>query len=81
MKILSWNYRELGNPVVVRVLSHLLKDKDPDVVFLSETKLKEGKTTALKPRVQGEWNFCQLCRGGANQKRGFGYICCGRELG
>ncbi|XP_074352491.1 uncharacterized protein LOC141691620 [Apium graveolens] len=37
MKLLGWNCRGLGNPRAVRVLSDLLKARNPDFVFLSET--------------------------------------------
>ena len=38
MKILSWNCRGLGNQTVVDVLSHLVREKAPNVLFLMETK-------------------------------------------
>ena len=38
MNLLSWNYRGLGNQHAVDVLSHLVREKDPKVVFLMETK-------------------------------------------
>jgi len=39
MRIISWNYRGLGNPSEVRALKKLLKSKCLDLVFLMETKL------------------------------------------
>ncbi|BFG30893.1 hypothetical protein CerSpe_171670 [Prunus speciosa] len=38
MTILCWNVRGLGNPRTFRALRYLLRDKNPDVIFLSETK-------------------------------------------
>ena len=38
MNLLSWNYRGLGNQRAIDVLSHLVREKDPKVVFLMETK-------------------------------------------
>ena len=38
MKILSWNCRGLGNQTAVDVLSHLVREKAPNVLFLMETK-------------------------------------------
>ena len=38
MNILSWNCRGLGNLRAETVLSHLVRDKAPQVLFLMETK-------------------------------------------
>ena len=38
MIVLSWNCRELGNLRAGSVLSHLVREKVPDVLFLMETK-------------------------------------------
>ena len=38
MSILSWNYRGLGNQRAVDVLSHLVREKAPKILFLIETK-------------------------------------------
>ena len=38
MSILSWNYRGLGNQHAVNVLSHLMREKAPKILFLMETK-------------------------------------------
>ena len=38
MNLLSWNYRGLENQSVVDVLSHLVREKAPKVLFLMETK-------------------------------------------
>ncbi|XP_074374615.1 uncharacterized protein LOC141715026 [Apium graveolens] len=37
MNCLGWNCRGLGNPRTVRVLGDLVRDRKPDVLFLSET--------------------------------------------
>ena len=43
MRILSWNCQGLGNPWTGRSLRKLVKEKDPTVCFLMETRLdKEG---------------------------------------
>jgi exonuclease III len=42
MSILSWNYRGLKNPQIIRVLCQLVKEKYPDMVFLMETKLQSA---------------------------------------
>lgn len=38
LKILSWNYCGLGNPITVQRLKDLKKEFDPDIVFIMETK-------------------------------------------
>ena len=38
MIFLSWNYRGVGNLRAVTVLSHLVREKTPHVLFLMETK-------------------------------------------
>ena len=47
MNCISWNCRGLRNPQRVRELSDLVRAKDPNLVFLMETKKKKilcGKT-------------------------------------
>ena len=38
MIILSWNCRGFGNPCAVTVLSHLVREKPPNVLFLMKMK-------------------------------------------
>ncbi|GMI95319.1 hypothetical protein HRI_003201200 [Hibiscus trionum] len=40
MKLVSWNVRGLGKPRIVRRLRDSLRDVNPSVVFLIETKLQ-----------------------------------------
>ena len=42
MKILSWNCQGLGNPWTVRGLCKLVREQDPKVCFLMETRLDKG---------------------------------------
>lgn len=48
MNCLGWNYRGLGNPRTVRLLGDLLKDRKPDVLFLSETISTASKIEVLR---------------------------------
>ena len=43
MKILSWNCRGLGNQRVVDVLSHIVREKTPKILFLVETQQSVDK--------------------------------------
>ncbi|KAK9287687.1 hypothetical protein L1049_016125 [Liquidambar formosana] len=43
MIILAWNCRGLARPAAVRALRALVRDKHPDVIFLAETKITDGK--------------------------------------
>ena len=51
MKILSWNYRGLGNPRTVRELRRLVKEKKSEVVFLMETKLNNKKLEPIRVKL------------------------------
>ena len=51
MKILAWNCCGLGNPRAVRALRGLVKDEDPDIVFLSETKGTAPEMERIKRRL------------------------------
>ncbi|XP_073355469.1 uncharacterized protein [Aegilops tauschii subsp. strangulata] len=48
MKIISWNCRGLGNGSAVRSLLELGRVEDPDVLFLSETRLYEKELEHLR---------------------------------
>lgn len=37
MKILSWNYQGLGNPLIVRALRDWVRREKPELVFVMET--------------------------------------------
>ncbi|KAE8735408.1 hypothetical protein F3Y22_tig00000340pilonHSYRG00340 [Hibiscus syriacus] len=46
--ILSWNCRGLGNPVTVRELRRMISEKNPVLVFVSETKLRKNKVEVVR---------------------------------
>ena len=48
MSCLLWNCRGLGNPQTVHELTIMMKQKDPLVLFLSETKLDEKRMESLR---------------------------------
>lgn len=43
MKIVAWNCRGLGHRPAARGLLKLQKKEDPDILFLSETKLDKAR--------------------------------------
>jgi exonuclease III len=58
MRLLSWNCRGLGNPCTVRELLLLLKEKDPSVLFLSETRLDSIGVENLRVTLKFAGAFC-----------------------
>lgn len=51
MKILSWNYRGLGNPRPAQFLCGLAREKKLYIVFLMETRLKTSKADRIKRKL------------------------------
>ncbi|KAA3484968.1 BEACH domain-containing lvsC [Gossypium australe] len=48
IKIISWNVHGLGNPWAVRRLQFLLKQHNPDMVFLMETKVDSKRMERIR---------------------------------
>lgn len=53
MSCLFWNCRGLGVPLTILVLGDMIRAKNPDIVFLSETKSLYGQIETLKRK----WNL------------------------
>jgi exonuclease III len=51
MKTLSWNCRGIGSPRKVRDLRLLVKENNPDILFLIETKCKKTKLEYLRVKL------------------------------
>ena len=55
MSILAWNCRGLGSSLAIRTLTNPVKERDPLLVFLSETKAGTGRIKG----IQNKLNFTQ----------------------
>ena len=51
MNLLCWNCRGLGNPRTVRQIKRWCTSFSPDMVFLSETKIKKEVAEQFKDRI------------------------------
>ncbi|KAF5453768.1 hypothetical protein F2P56_023488 [Juglans regia] len=63
MKHQAWNCRGFGNPRTVCALHILVKEKSPDVVFLSETKCKRGRIKSIWDKLNFSHSFSVDCIG------------------
>ncbi|XP_042958050.1 uncharacterized protein LOC122293561 [Carya illinoinensis] len=57
MSLLVWNYRGLGNPRSVRILSKLVKEKGPLLVFLLETKCSKQRMEVVRRSLKMDGCF------------------------
>ena len=51
MNIVSWNCRGLGNSSKVEVVKDLIRMASPNILFLQETKIKEGNLLSLSKKT------------------------------
>ncbi|XP_059455195.1 uncharacterized protein LOC132185439 [Corylus avellana] len=57
MSLISWNCRGLGNPRTVRDLSHMVKEKKPNFLFLMETISNKKRMEQLRVKLGYEGLF------------------------
>lgn len=63
MRLLSWNCQGLGNPYTVQELLLLIKEQEPTVLFLSETRLDSIGVERLRVTIKFDSAFCVPRRG------------------
>ena len=51
MSFIAWNYLGLGNLRTVHELTIMVRQKDPLVLFLSETKLEDKRLEVLRCKL------------------------------
>ncbi|XP_059445337.1 uncharacterized protein LOC132177129 [Corylus avellana] len=52
MSLISWNCRGLGNPQTVRDLSHMVREKKPNILFLMETICSRKKMEWIRVKLR-----------------------------
>lgn len=62
MKIISWNIRGSGSSVRKRLVSKLIKDRNPDVLLLQETKIESFESSVFQ-RTCGSSDVIMLVLG------------------
>ena len=57
MKILSWNYRGIGDPATVRELRDLLEISSPSILCLVGTQLQKARVEGLRSSLGFDFSF------------------------
>jgi len=63
MRVLAWNCLGLGKPRVVKALKGVVKDEDPNIIFLSETMHKASEKEKIQRRLGLSNELYVDCRG------------------
>lgn len=58
MSCLSWNFSGLGNPTTVQAFVDIVYSKQPNLIFLMETKLNTSRIQSVKHRIGFVGLFC-----------------------
>lgn len=70
IKILSWNCRGLGSPRAINALKRVLTLENPQIIFLSETKLKAWEMEGVKNKLRNFNMVAVCCEGEGRRRRG-----------
>ncbi|XP_015940551.1 uncharacterized protein LOC107466087 [Arachis duranensis] len=63
MSVISWNCRGVAAPATTSEAQDLCRKFKPDILFLIETRAKEGRIMKLKKKLHFEKHFCIEPRG------------------
>lgn len=69
-RILCWNCRGLGSPAAITALRGVLSTEDPQIVFLSETKLKSWEMDKVKEKLRFSNMIAVSCEGDGRRRKG-----------
>ena len=58
MRTLAWNCRGAGRAPTVRGFRELIRESNPEIVFLSETKSKSPRINKIKSRLNFTNRYC-----------------------
>lgn len=74
MKIISWNFRGLGGPFTISQLKEKPRIHLPDMVFLCETKNKNGFVQGVSKKIWGITNWEVVDPRGLSGRMVLGYF-------
>lgn len=64
MKLISWNYKGIGNKINPRIMRDILRLEKPTIFLLKETKVKESDMADLNSKQHKHSNSVVVnCRG------------------
>lgn len=63
MSLISWNCRGLENPRTVKALQKVVQQKEPILVFLTETKLNKERVEIVKDKCNFKFSWVVPCVG------------------
>ncbi|KAM3692992.1 hypothetical protein ACJW31_08G131500 [Castanea mollissima] len=70
MNAISWNCRGLGNQRAANVVSHMVREKRPKIIFLMETKLMVDEMRKLKEELHYQGGLVVPCGRSWGGRRG-----------
>ena len=68
--ILAWNCRGLGSPSTVSAIRRLISSETPQIIFLSETKMKKKEMEEIRRKLRIEGMLVVDCEGEGRKRKG-----------